>query len=332
MRIGIVIVTYNSERHIDACLDACHRTTDAEFSIVVVDNASADSTLSRVRKHPGVQLLANDLNLGFAGAVNQGIRALDTEVVLLLNPDTRLIGGVELLAKACAEPGVAAAGGRLEDSMGRPQRGFMVRRLPTAASLSFEILGFNRLWPGNPVNRRYRCLDLNPDNPAQVEQPAGAFVALRREVWEQAGEFDDSYHPLWFEDVDFFRRLKDRGYQVRFIPGARAVHTGGHSLDSTTWAQRQLYWYGSLLRYAARHFRPSGRIMVCGSLMISWVPRTIAGMIQNRSVRPLIVQSRLFRIAGACLLFGEAGIPANDLRKYPPTARVDEYDRPGSAS
>ena len=66
---------------------------------------------------------------------------------------------------------MGAAAGKLTGSQGRPQTGFSVRRFPTPLSLSFEVLGLDRIWPANPVNRRYRCLDLNLEAPADVEQP-----------------------------------------------------------------------------------------------------------------------------------------------------------------
>lgn len=307
MRIGVVIVTYNSEEHIGACLDSLRGGPELELDPVVVDNASSDGSAAAARTRKGVRLVANTENLGFAGAVNQGFRALDTEFVLLLNPDARLAGGLEHLVEACRLPGAGAAGGRLEDAKGRPQAGFMVRRFPTPAALCFEILGLNRLWPGNPVNRRYRCLDLDPDTAAKVEQPAGAFVLIRRRAWEEVGGFDPAFHPLWFEDVDFLKRLDDRGYGIRYCPAARAVHEGAHSLDSMTWAKRQLSWYGSLLRYAARHFQPAGRRWVCGSIMISSAPRALVGMIQQHSVQPLVVYGALVRLAGGYMWSRETG-------------------------
>src|SRR5690242_9287195 len=175
-QIGIVIVTFNSAAEIGACLDAA-LVTGAD--IVVVDNASQDGTIAEVARR-GVRLIANSRNQGFAAAVNQGFAVLDLPYVLLLNPDSVLISGLELLRVACDLPLAAGAGGRLLDRHGRPQIGFMVRRLPTPATLILEALLLNRLWPNNPVNRRYRGLTLNYDSAMEVEQPAGACLMVRR--------------------------------------------------------------------------------------------------------------------------------------------------------
>src|SRR6185295_4045884 len=125
--IGIVIVTYNSEAEIGASLDAAMRTG---ADVVVVDNASSDGTIREIA-HRGVRLVANPSNRGFAAAVNQGVDLLSSPFVLLLNPDAVIQSALDPLRDACDLPGAAAAGGRLLDADGTPQRGFMVRRLPT---------------------------------------------------------------------------------------------------------------------------------------------------------------------------------------------------------
>ncbi|HJT89486.1 MAG TPA: glycosyltransferase, partial [Bryobacteraceae bacterium] len=151
--IGIIIVTYNSAAVIGSCLEAACATGAA---IVVVDNASTDATLTVVKRHP-VQVVANPANCGFAAAVNQGFAALNTAYVLLLNPDTVLASSLDPLREACDLPRAGGASGRLLDHEGNPQIGFMVRELPTAMALILEILLLNRLWPGNPINVKYRC-------------------------------------------------------------------------------------------------------------------------------------------------------------------------------
>ncbi len=224
--IGIVIVTYNSAEEIGPCLDAAVATG---ADLVVVDNASHDGTIAEVACR-GVRLIANTENRGFAAAVNQGFLVLNSTYVLLLNPDAVVQSSLEPLCEACDLPRTAGAGGKLLDREGRPQVGFMVRRFPTPGALVLEALLLNRVWPGNPVNRQYRALDLDPNRRATVEQPAGAFLMLRRKVWEELGGFDEGFRPLWFEDVDFCRRAADRGYVLQYIPEAVAKHTGGHSI------------------------------------------------------------------------------------------------------
>jgi len=297
-RIAAVVITHNSEREIGPCLDALPRG----LQVVVVDNASQDGTLAEIVGRSDVHLIANPWNRGFAAAANQGIAAVDSPCVLLLNPDVELIEGLDSLAAECAQPKVAAAGAKLVGRDGRPQKGFMFRRFPTPPALAFEVLGLNRLWPGNPVNRRYRCLDADPDLAADVEQPAGACLMIRRTVWRELGGFDEAFRPVWFEDVDFLKRAAAAGYRVRFVPSATAKHAGGHSVAQVPSGLRQLYWYGNLLMYAARHFSRTGRSVVCLALILGSVIRAISETVCSLSLRPVSTYAQVFRLAVVQLL------------------------------
>jgi N-acetylglucosaminyl-diphospho-decaprenol L-rhamnosyltransferase len=301
--IGIVIVTYNSRAEIGACLDAAARSSG---QIVVVDNASTDGTLVEVRSR-GVRLVANTTNRGFAAAVNQGFAALATPYVLLLNPDAELLGGIDALRETCSLPGAGGAGGKLVDESGRPQIGFMVRQLPTPLILALEVLLLNRIWPNNPVNRRYRGLQLNYNIRIPVEQPAGAFLMVRRAVWQELGGFDESFFPLWFEDVDFCRRAHDKGHQLYYVPEALARHRGGHSISQLSVEKRLIYWYVSLLRYSAKHFRRSSFRAVCLAVVAGSVLRSFGETLIQGSFRPLTAYWKVVRHAGRCMLFGWGG-------------------------
>jgi GT2 family glycosyltransferase len=302
--IGAVIVTYNSQGEIGPCLDSVMGRVE---SVIVVDNASSDGTLAEVRKRPFAALVANAGNRGFAAAVNQAIQTLDTPYILLLNPDAVLQTGLEELAGACAEVGVGAAAGKLTGSQGRPQTGFSVRRFPTPLALSFEALGLNRIWPGNPVNRRYRCLDLDLEVPADVEQPAGAFLMIRRQVWQAVGGFDEGFYPIWFEDVDFLRRARSAGFRVRYVPGAVARHSGGHSVGRIPWEAREVYWYGSLIRYSFKHFRITGRLLVRAAVVTGCTLRAVYGVLRQRKLSPLAVYARVISFACLRLVSGRIG-------------------------
>jgi len=298
--IGIVIVTYNSAAEIGPCLDAA---IASGAGVVVVDNASRDGTIAEVARR-GVRLIANGENRGFAAAVNQGFLALNSTYILLLNPDAVLQSPLDPLREACDLPGTAAGGGRLLDPQGQPQVGFMVRRFPTPAALILEALLLNRIWKNNPVNRKYRALDLDPARPATVEQPAGAFLMIRRQVWEELGGFDERYYPLWFEDVDFCRRAADRGYLLQYVPKAVAKHTGGHSIPQLSVEMRRFYWYRSLLRYSAKHFRPLSFRAVSLAVAAGAVLRAVLESFSQQNLKSIAAIGSVVRLAGSCLFRG----------------------------
>jgi len=252
MPVGsLIIVTFNSAEHIASCLAS---VSDPAWERIVVDNASRDATLDRARAVAGVRVVANSENRGFAAAANQGARAARGEFLLFLNPDVVAEpGALAALRAAVAPESVAAAAGRLLNPDGSTQVGFAVRRLPTLATMLAEILLLNRLLPSNPWNRRYRCLDFDYERAAEVEQPAGACLLVKRSAWEAAGGFDEGFFPLWFEDVDLCRRLRGGGGEIVYEPRARFRHAGAHSLASVGPGERQLFWYRNLLRYFRKH-------------------------------------------------------------------------------
>ncbi len=300
-RVAIVIVTHQSADCIGSCLDSCIDLIGGipDTEVVVVDNASTDRTREIVSGR-AVRLIANAHNAGFAGGVNQGVKSTSAPLILLLNPDARLERGFESLVACFDDPKTGGAGGMLIGSDGNPQTGFMVRRLPTAATLIFEILGVNRLWPRNPVNWHYRCIRINPMVSAYVDQPAGAFFMFRRDAWQQLGGFDERFWPIWFEDVDFCARLLSAGFRVRYEPGARAFHDGGHSIRTIPDATRENYWYGSLLKYAAKHFHPIAFAGVCVSVMAGAAGRAVRSF-PRAGLRVFAIYGSVIRLSFAHL-------------------------------
>ena len=248
----VVIVTYNSGTCIRACLQALIPFT--QWKIVMVDNNSKDDTVRTARTLPlQMYTLINAHNVGFAGAVNQALKVAEGDLVVILNPDLiATAGSLDKLAQALRTDTVGAAGGLLSED-GRPQKGFTVRRFPTLGTMLAEVLLVNRIWRGNPWNVRYRCLDLDYQTAQEVEHPAGACLAVKREAWERIGGFDESFFPVWFEDVDFCRRLRSAGWKILYCPDAIFMHAGGHSVNKLRFRDRQSFWYRNLLRYFAKH-------------------------------------------------------------------------------
>jgi len=298
--IGIVIVTYNSAAVIDSCLEAATRS-GAE--IVVIDNASVDGTAGRAERF-AVRVITNSTNTGFAAAVNQGFSVLNCSYVLLLNPDTVLDSSLEGLRDACDLPHAAGASGMLVGLGGNPQIGFMFRRFPTPWVFALESLLLNRVWPRNPLNRVYRCFGADYRKAQTVDQPAGAFLMIRRAVWEELGGFDEGFWPLWFEDVDFCRRAASRGYLWYYVPQVVAKHTGAHSIVKLALEKRRIYWYGSLLRYSAKHFRRSGVCGVCLAVMVGSFLRILSESALQRSLEPVSAYCKVIRLAARYLISG----------------------------
>jgi len=232
--------------------------------------------------HP-VHLVANPENLGFAAAVNQGTRESAGDVLLVLNPDAIAEpGAVKALLQCLETTGAVAVGGALLENDGQPARGFAFRRLPTLISLLYEATLVNRLWPRNPVNRRYRCLDADYSQQQEVEQPAGACLAITRAAWESVGGFDERFFPVWFEDVDLCQRLLEHGGKIVYCPAAHFHHSGGHSVGQLPFPDKQMFWYGNMLRYARKHFSGAQVATLRTGIVVGMLLRSLAALFGAR--------------------------------------------------
>ena len=281
-RTAAIVITYNSGEVVGRCIRSC---LAQNIEVVVVDNASTDDSVDRAKAAGASLVIANLDNFGFGHAANQGFQAVrDVNCILLLNPDVEIASSIDPLVATCVEHGAAC--GMLQDVQGKPQTGFQLRRFPTSTVLVFEVLGFNRLLSNNWINRNYRYLG---ENPVIVEQPAGAFLMVRRDVWQAVGGFDEGYYPVWFEDVDFCKRLYNHGVRIRYVSSSTARHVGGHSVGKMPYSNRVTAWYGSLLRYSCKHMSDGERRSVAMAVLLSAGPRCVAGIIGQRNFVPVTV-------------------------------------------
>ena len=303
----VIIVTHNSGSCIGACLQALAPFT--QWKVVMVDNDSKDDTVRKAQASPlKVYTLINSHNAGFAGAVNQAVKVAEGDLFVILNPDTiATAGSLDKLAHALRTDTVGAAGGLLLSEAGLPQKGFTVRRFPTVGSMLAEVLGVNRIWRGNPWNVRYRCLDLDYQTAQEVEQPAGACLAVKRQAWEAVSGFDETFFPVWFEDVDFCRRLQDRGWKIVYCPDAIFLHAGGHSVNQLAFRDRQSYWYSNLLRYFGKHRSRSELAVLRVGIIIGLLFRALLSLVGFRPKETSVIETleAYWHVAWDCAIRGE---------------------------
>ena len=256
--LSIVIVTWNSERWIDRCLQSIAGACGGlAYEVIVYDNASADATLSAIGN--GVDVIRGAANDGFAAGVNRVAARASGRYFFLLNPDCELAPRtLEILVEFLdANPVVAAAAPLLSDEAGDSQREVQLRRLPTLATLVSEVFGIDKLFPANRMTARYRYRELELTHPQPVEQPAAAALLLRREVVAEVGPLDERFAPAWFEDVDYCRRLAAAGHTIFVVPAARARHFGGASLEHIPFAEFIALWYRNMWLYARKWLTPA---------------------------------------------------------------------------
>lgn len=252
--ISVVIVNWNSGPLLERCVRSIWRHAP-EARIAVADNASEDGSPDfEIPGSAAVHIMRLGRNAGFAAACNAGWRGTEDAHVLFLNPDTEaLAGSVQALADTLCDPSIWAGGGSLCSPDGRHQAGFNVRSFPTPASVAADMLLLDEIWPGNPWTRRYRMLDWDHLSLRDVDQPAAACLAVRRDVLAKLGGFDETFHPAWFEDVDLCRRIRGAGGRIVFQPRARFIHHGGSTLQRLGEEAFREIFHANQIRYFAKH-------------------------------------------------------------------------------
>ncbi len=231
MDLSAVVVTWNSRAHILECLRSLDRARGAlAMDVFVVDNASSDDTVALVeREAPWARVVQTGGNLGYAKAVNRGIRESAGEFVLVLNPDCVVAPGAPeaLVAWMRAHPRSAIAGPLIRNTDGTVE--FSARSFPDHFTFLFNRYSLlTKLWPGNPWTKRYLLSDWDHTSDREVDWVSGAAMCARRSAVQQAGGMDETYF-MFNEDVDWCHTLKKAGFTIDFVAAAEVTHHIGAS-------------------------------------------------------------------------------------------------------
>jgi N-acetylglucosaminyl-diphospho-decaprenol L-rhamnosyltransferase len=229
-RFAVIIVNYNGGAMLLDCVNSAMRECVAASQIIVVDNGSHDNSIENLeRSFHGLTVIRNNCNAGFARAVNQGIKQASAEFLLLLNNDAQLEpAALQKFAHGFDNhPNLAIAGGQLHYPDGRLQSAFAP--LPSVLEEVLPLFFLKLISP-----HRFRRKTLSDKQiqytPMAVECVLGACLCVRSSVLPRLGLLDEDYF-FFFEEIEWCQRARLIGAEVYFLPGARAVHTGGHTAN-----------------------------------------------------------------------------------------------------
>lgn len=261
--VAAVIVNYNAGDELRAALQSIARDLAGRpWEGVVVDNASSDGSGAIAGEFaPNVRLLPNAENVGFSRAVNQAVAATTAPFVLIMNPDCQLAPGAVSVLRAELErfPRCALAGPRILDPDGSVQGS--ARGDPDMLTGLFgRSTTLRRLFPRHAIARRNVVAEeaiASGTSSVAVDWVSGACMLARRGPLAEVGGFDERYFLYW-EDADLCRRLRARGYHVRYVPGAAAVHRVGHSSRRARAASVRAF-HASAYLYYTTHVSPGRR-------------------------------------------------------------------------
>lgn len=284
-RVGVVIVTWHNKATIDECLTSVLAQRGVELDVVVVDNASGDETAA-VAARPGVRVVVNDDNTGFARAVNQGAAQVQGAFLLVLNPDACLLSD-DFLERAIdvmlREPHVATLGPRTEFADGSHQ--VSVFPTPTVWRELVEATGLYRLMPRRARGRVLLGAHFSHDEPVDAGWLLGACLLVRLDQWRDSGGLTEDFH-LYAEDLEWGCRVIEQGLRNRFVPELRVMHAGNHSGAMRFGEERSLValrsYYGFLSsRWGVGRARSSAFVNLLGALarmlVYGWRARSETG-------------------------------------------------------
>jgi len=251
--LSICIVNWNTREDLARALESLACGGVEEREVIVVDNASSDSSTALLQKRfPDVVLMENRENLGFSRAYNQALRIAQGEYLLLLNPDCIVHPDAlrQLVEFMQSNLQVGAAGPRLLNADGSLQ--FSCRRFPTFAAGLFRNAPLGWLFPHNRFSRAYLMADWNHSTPREVDWVSGAAICLRRQALAAVGGLDEDYF-MYCEDVDWCFRAHRKGWKIFYLPTATITHLIGRASD-----QRPLEmvreFHHSMGRFYRKHY------------------------------------------------------------------------------
>jgi GT2 family glycosyltransferase len=235
-QVSTVVVTYNSAGCIEACLRSLLRQEHITSEIIVVDNHSTDETV-RVVRHcgSGVRLLANQTNVGFGRACNQGADISHGQLLYFLNPDAQF-ERPDGLARLCQ----------------------VMEQNPSWGLAGTRVLspdGANEAAPAMDYPSQRHCRRDFSQLPGKIAWVLGASMLVRREIFAALGGFDPQFF-LYSEETDLCLRIRQYGLEIGFVPEVTVRHIGQVSERGNDQYQTRLRSMTGLHLFWAKHYPP----------------------------------------------------------------------------
>lgn len=226
MKLSIIIVNYNTGPLTKALVESL--LSDAKLpkrtEIIVVDNNSQDESVSFLRSdYPEITVIDNKENLGLAAGINIGIKHGKGQYYLVLNPDMIAPEGsvATLVEYMDAHKDVGMAGGKLISPNGKLQ--YSCYRFYTPMTIVYRRTFLGKTKRGKRAVSRFLMKDYDHKNPRDVDWLMGACLIVRRKAAEDTKGMDQRFF-LYFEDVDWCRRIWEAGWKVTYVPQAVFSH------------------------------------------------------------------------------------------------------------
>lgn len=275
MQLSIIIINYNTRDLLRACLKSVfQQTREIEFEVIVVDNASLDGSREMLEQEfTHVKKIFNTENRGFAAANNQAIKQAKGIYILLLNSDTEVLDGAIQKTAAFMQqhPEASIVGCKLLNADRTIQPS--CRSFPSVWNLFSESFFFYKLFARTRLFGKYYMSFFDYASTREVDVVMGAFMLIRREVFDAIGHFDEDYF-MYAEETDFCYRASKLGYKTYFFSEAAIMHIGG---GSTRDSQKSFdLLHSSLLLFLHKHFNGFRLLLAVGLKNLGVALRVVA--------------------------------------------------------
>lgn len=232
--LTVIVISYNTRALTLSALRTLFAETENPFlKVVVLDNASQDGSADAIAaEFPHVELIRSPVNEGFAKANNIVAERVETEWILLLNPDTEVQDHAvdRLLAFARTRPEAGIYGGRTVFPDGSLNMASCWQKI-TPWSMFCAATGLTALFPRSTLFHPEAMGDWQRDSVREVDIVVGCFLLIRTELWHRLGGFDLRYF-MYGEEADMCLRARQLGYRPVITPEAQIMHLVGASSKS----------------------------------------------------------------------------------------------------
>ena len=246
MKLSVVILNYNVRYFLELCLQSVEAALETIPSeIIVIDNNSKDGSCEMVKnKFPLITLIENSSNIGFSKANNQAVQVAKGEYVCILNPDTVVAEDTfkSVLNFADKQTNLGILGCRLIDGSGKylPES---KRNIPRVNIAIKKVLG---------SSKGYYAHHVKEFDVAKVDVLVGAFMLLKRALYNSLGGFDEDYF-MYGEDIDFSFKAHKKGFNNYYFGSTSVIHYKGESTQRNAVYLKR--FYGAMQIFYKKHFK-----------------------------------------------------------------------------
>ena len=255
MQLSVIIVNFNVKHFLEQCLYSVQGAMGGlQAELIVVDNNSADGSMQYLPpKFPAVRFIANQENLGFARACNQGLETASGQYILFLNPDTIVPEDCfqKCISFLDSKKEAGALGIRMLDGSGHFLKESK-RSFPSPMTSLYKLFGLSKLFPRSKTFSRYHLGHLNEKENNEADVLAGAFMMIRKTVLDKVGGFDENFF-MYGEDVDLSFRIQKAGFKNYYFAESSILHFKGESTRKGSMNYVRMF-YTAMSKFVRKHY------------------------------------------------------------------------------